>query len=146
MLRPTAARPSISSTDPTEPTFLPAMRTSAPGTRLIALVKLARSLWCPPEPVITITVATTPARSAPSASRLAPIRDPRVRSPEQRREHAADDVDEDQVDDHRPRGRASDPHRSAARPVAVVHPDEPDRRREAHALDERVKVVLQRLR
>ena len=55
-------------------------------------------------------------------------------------------MDQDEIDDHRARRRRPDAHRPAPRPVAVGHPDDRDRRRERHRLDERENVVGQRLR
>src|SRR4051794_15759349 len=58
----------------------------------------------------------------------------RVRAPEDLRAEHADQVDQDDVEDHRLRGRGAHAHRPAARRVAVVTPDEDDHGRHDHRL------------
>src|SRR3954466_11450569 len=123
----TTARPSTSLAERTAPTLRPATSTYCPGRICSADVNAARSVCSCSLPRTVRNAATAPATSASTARRLPTEGDPSSRTPEDGGQGAADDVDEDEVDHHRARGRRTDALGPPTRPPAVVEADERDR-------------------
>src|SRR3954470_6547916 len=146
----TTARPSTSLAERIAPTLRPATWTSCPGRICSAEAKAARRVCgSGPSPARTMTptaaTTATSARTATRRARLATEGDPPTRAPEHGGQRAADDVDEHEIDDHRPRGRRADPLGPARGAPAVVEADQRDDGRERHGLGHREDVVHQRL-